>query len=58
MKIVNFGKDCKAATAIEYGLLIALIAVAMTGSLRLLGGGADGMWTILSTKFTNALDGN
>jgi len=32
------------ATAVEYGLIAALIVVAMIGGLNMLGGGANGMW--------------
>lgn len=35
----------RGATAIEYGLLAALIVIAMMGGLAALGGGAGGMWT-------------
>ena len=42
-------RDKRGATAIEYGLIVALIAVAMMGGLSTLGGGAGGMWTNLST---------
>ena len=38
----------RGATAIEYGLIAALIVVAMIGGLSALGGGAGGMWTQLS----------
>jgi len=41
--------DKRGATAIEYGLIAALIAMAMLGGLKALGGGAGGMWTNLST---------
>lgn len=41
-------RDKRGATAIEYGLIVALIAIAMMGGLRTLGGGAGGMWTNLS----------
>lgn len=37
--------DTRGATAIEYGLIAALIVVAMIGALSTLGGGAGGMWT-------------
>ena len=37
--------DDGGATAIEYGLIAALIVVAMMGGLATLGGGAGGMWT-------------
>ena len=40
--------DKRGATAIEYGLIAALIAIAMMGGLRALGGGAGGMWGNLS----------
>ena len=40
--------DKRGATAIEYGLIVALIAIAMMGGLRALGGGAGGMWSNLS----------
>ncbi|HEX6409841.1 MAG TPA: Flp family type IVb pilin [Sphingomicrobium sp.] len=42
--------DQKGATAIEYGLIAALIALAMMGGLRTLGGGAGGMWTNVSSQ--------
>jgi pilus assembly protein Flp/PilA len=41
--------DTRGATAIEYGLIVALIAIAMLEGLRQLGGGAGGMWTNLAT---------
>lgn len=34
----------RGATAIEYGLIAALIVVAMIGGLTTLGGGTNGMW--------------
>jgi len=42
----KFLKDESGATAIEYGLIAALIAVAIVGALTTLGGG-------LTTLFTN-----
>ncbi|MDQ3139098.1 MAG: Flp family type IVb pilin [Pseudomonadota bacterium] len=36
--------DKRGATAIEYGLIAALIVIAMLGALSSLGGGANGMW--------------
>ena len=46
--------DQKGATAIEYGLIAALIARAMMGGLRTLGGGAGGMWTNISSQVQNS----
>lgn len=34
----------RGATAVEYGLIAALIVVAMIGGLTALGGGTNGMW--------------
>ena len=44
----KLGADRRGATAIEYGLIVALIAIAMMGGLKTLGGGANGMWGNLS----------
>ena len=38
----------RGATAIEYGLICALIAVAAIGGMQSLGGGVGGMWGKLS----------
>ena len=43
----------RGATAIEYGLIVALIALAMMGGLRTLGGGAGGMWTNVASQVQN-----
>lgn len=40
----------KGATAIEYGLIAALIVIAMMGGLSSLGGGAGGMWDKVKTE--------
>ena len=40
----------KGATAIEYGLIAALIVIAMMGGLSTLGGGAGGMWDKIKTE--------
>ena len=39
------GADRRGATAIEYGLIAALIVVAMMAGLQSMGGGVGGMWT-------------
>jgi pilus assembly protein Flp/PilA len=46
--------DQRGATAIEYGLIAALIVVAMIGGLQTLGGGVGGKWTDIQQKFENA----
>lgn len=50
----RFFSDTRAATAIEYGLIVALIALAIMGALRALGGGTGGMWTFISDEITEA----
>ncbi|SNS36543.1 pilus assembly protein Flp/PilA [Sphingomonas laterariae] len=46
--------DRKGATAIEYGLILALIALTMMAGLSQLGGTAGGMWDDLENKVVNA----
>ena len=43
----------RGATAIEYGLIAALIVVAMSAALSTLGGGTGGMWTKISSAVVN-----
>ena len=44
------GANERGATAIEYGLIVALIAVASIGGMEALGGGSAGMWGKILTK--------
>lgn len=43
----------RGATAIEYGLIAALIVIAMMGGLSTLGGGANGMWGRIGDNVQN-----
>jgi pilus assembly protein Flp/PilA len=43
------GANKRGATAIEYGLIAALIAIASIGGMQALGGGSAGMWGRLAT---------
>lgn len=45
--------DDRGATAVEYGLIAALIVVAMIGGLNALGGGANGMWGKINNVVQN-----
>ena len=49
----RLSRDKRGATAIEYGLIAALIVVAMMGGLSALGGGAGGMWSKLNNTVQN-----
>jgi pilus assembly protein Flp/PilA len=47
--------DRRGATAIEYGLIAALIVIAMMSALSGLGGGVGGMWTNLSSTAQSSM---
>ncbi len=48
--------DKRGATAIEYGLIVALICIAVISGMQALGGGAGGMWGKLDTQVTDAMN--
>ena len=48
----------RGATAIEYGLIAALIAIASVGAVSLLGGGSNGLWTDISDRVAEAVRRN
>jgi pilus assembly protein Flp/PilA len=47
--------DQRGATAIEYGLIAALIVIAMMAGLSKLGGGANGMWGKVGNEVANKM---
>ena len=47
--------DQRGATAVEYGLIAALIVVAMIGALGTLGGGVGGKWNDLGNTVSNIM---
>jgi pilus assembly protein Flp/PilA len=47
-------KDESGATAIEYGLIAALVSVAAIGALKAVGGSLDEMFTVVSDALDNA----
>jgi pilus assembly protein Flp/PilA len=49
-KIRNFFKDESGASAVEYGLLVALIAVAIIGAVTALGGSLRDTFQNVSDK--------
>lgn len=51
-KIVKFLKDEEGATAIEYGLIAGLIAVAIIAALTLVGGKLNALFGKVSTAIT------
>mgnify|MGYP000854712951 CR=1 FL=1 len=54
--IKKFASSDNGATAIEYGLIAALIALAIIGGLAALGGSNGGMWDTVGQKVNEGLD--
>ena len=50
--------DDTAATAVEYGLIVALIALAMMTGLGLVGGETTSLWQSVSGKASEAMGGS
>lgn len=55
--LVRFWQDDSGATAIEYGLIAALLAVACIGAFVALGGSLTGLFGSVSAKSTAAMGG-
>jgi len=51
----SFLNDESGATAIEYGLIAALVSVAAIAALTAMGGSLNAMFTAVSTALTNAV---
>lgn len=54
-KFIKFLKDEEGVTAIEYGLIAALIAVAIIGAVQLTGTNVSGVFTAVSGAIGAAL---
>ncbi|MEM1194906.1 MAG: Flp family type IVb pilin [Pseudomonadota bacterium] len=52
----HIGNDSQGATAVEYGLIIALIVVAMVGALQAVANANSDQWSSVETKVTEAID--
>ena len=55
--MTNFLKDESGATAIEYGLIAALVGVAIIGSLSSLAGGLSGLFGSITGSLGGASGG-
>jgi len=53
--MIRFLSDDEGATAIEYGLIAALLTIVMIAGLSALGGGTSGMWGRVQTQVGNAM---
>lgn len=49
-KLIRFRDDERGATAIEYGLIAALIAVAIISAVTLLGTKINAVFTLIASK--------
>ena len=56
-KMIGFIKDEDGATAIEYGLIAALVSVAAIGALTAMGGSLSTMFTTVSSALSTATGG-
>ena len=50
----KLGSDVSGATAVEYGLILALIFLAMVGAIQTFGNETIGMWTGVADKVEQA----
>jgi pilus assembly protein Flp/PilA len=53
--ITRFARDTRGATAIEYGLIVALVAIGFLAGLKALGDGNSASWGATSNKITGAM---
>lgn len=56
-KFMKFMRDEEGATAVEYGLIVGLIAVAIVAILVLVGGNLSTLFTTVNTKLSSAAAG-
>lgn len=54
--VARFVNDESGATAIEYGLIAALIAVGIIAAATALGGSLSGLFEAISTQLSDATD--
>jgi pilus assembly protein Flp/PilA len=54
-RLCAIGRDSRGATAVEYGLIVSLIFVAIVASVQALGGRTASMWGEIATAVLNAI---
>ncbi|MCV0383665.1 MAG: Flp family type IVb pilin [Erythrobacter sp.] len=54
----QLARDQKGATAVEYGLILALVFLAMLGAVQAFGRNAIAIWDGTSTKIVEASENN
>ena len=55
--VIRFARDEDGATAIEYGLIAALVSVAAIGALTAMGNSLSTMFNTVSTALSAAVSG-
>lgn len=62
MKLTTFlkhiGNDNSGATAVEYGLIVSLIVIAMIGALQSVATATIETWSTVETRSVDAMNGN
>jgi pilus assembly protein Flp/PilA len=53
-RIRALARDTRGATAVEYGLIVALIFIAVTAAINNAAGQTIMMWTNIATRVVNA----
>jgi pilus assembly protein Flp/PilA len=51
----KFSEDETGATAVEYGLIVSLIVVALVASMNTFGNASEGLWAKVTTKVTSVM---
>ena len=54
-RLIKLAGNVRGATAIEYGLIVALIVIAIVAAISTLGGSTGTMWSNMTDKVGNAL---
>ncbi|NQX93653.1 MAG: Flp family type IVb pilin [Erythrobacter sp.] len=52
----HIGNDSHGATAVEYGLIISLVIIAMAGALQAVSNANTGQWDDVSDETANVMD--
>ena len=52
--LARLGRDANGATAVEYGLILALVFLAMLGGITSFGQSAIGVWSRVSNTVSNS----
>ena len=55
--LFRLGRDERGATAIEYGLILAFVFLAMIGAVTAFGQGAIALWTGVAADIEDAREG-